>query len=151
MNKETIYKKVQGLFPSSLGVGDIVNGDIEDDEVLWKILTPAKDLFGEDSFLLESMNDKSRTILPANSYKLIRKAITLPMVLEEIRIKYLGFNNYQEFFDTYKDKADKALWKKRDECIMAERRLVMSWIVGKDLNLYDQSEELIKLVYEVLK
>ena len=24
MNKETIYKKVQDLFPSSLGVGDVV-------------------------------------------------------------------------------------------------------------------------------
>ena len=146
MNKETLYKKVQDLFPDELSVGDVVERDCGN-----SLKYRAEFLYYLDNKFAMIKAECPKGEIPHNpeevlieDLKRIRKNITLPMILrkfEEVRefhthldINSKGYLTYWESID--KDKTKQEDWQLRKD--------------GKDLSLYDQSIELIKLVYEVL-
>ncbi len=153
MTKETIYKKVQDLFPSSLGVGDVVEHRdyVRKDIVIVKIIDnapiPVIGIYCGGEGMVVKVAD----------LKCIRKAITLPMLLDkmnEINKKLSEWDkwHYSLFlFESYLG-IDATKYRESDgKCI---KLISIKWIFrkdGKDLHLYDQSIDLIKLVYEVLK
>jgi len=135
MNKSQIYKKVQDLFPSSLGEGDVAC-DADNAKEMYEVLRVfprtivvwCTELVGTLYFELQDL-------------KLIRKRITRDMVLE-----------------AWYEKDGRPTGAGWSEFIYTHQKdiipLIAQWIPtkdNKDLSLYDQSIDLIKLVYEVLK
>ena len=139
MTKEKLYQKLSTLFPTELGVGDIVVYGGR-----WRILIAGK----ANCYCLPSASFREHvggSWIPTKDLKLIRKTISLSMVLEKmINVGFSLLNGgIVEFSALYKTKDDNhsvthyATWQLRKD--------------GKDLSLYDQSIELLELVYEVLK
>ncbi len=140
MTKEYTEIRISKLFPSTLGVGDVV------------------DWCGEELFVYEQIAENiincrgSSLLNHEGTAKLKIKNITLSMVLEAMQnrkpkkygnVGYIIHTSGQ--FGEYtrpsmyssEVKPTRVTWKFRKD--------------GKDLSLYDQSEELLRLVWEVLK
>ena len=132
MNKEKLYQKIQALFPPTLGVGDVVEGlGCEKYRII--------QLWGKDSYRMNN-----GYVLYKEHIKLIRKNITLPMVLEAMEVKV-------ELFCTKKGYGKQTI---KEAQFQRQISIMDLWQLHKnntDCTLYDQSEKLIKLVYEVLK
>ncbi len=147
MTKPQLYQKVQALFPSELGVGDLVEVNKKDIALEHKIFTVIRSV------------PKSKEVLPhcylynsffggSNYYrtewlKLKIKNITLSMILEAMNKKNVNY-----IYD------NSIIGKGYIYFVMRRKKIRFDWQLrkdGKDLSLYDQSIDLIKLVYEVLK
>lgn len=139
MPKSQLYKQVQDFFPSELGVGDIV-----------------KFQFGKKEYTIVGLYDKwLRCLLwdgvktkwaELEDLKLIRKNITLSMVLFALVIKGIWFKVIPVDIEET-DIVDIVFSEREDDKIVR-------WQLrkdGKDLSLYDQSIELIKLVIKILE
>ena len=128
MTKEKLYQKVQALFPSELAVGDVL---IDSKGFKHKILERAG---------VEDFRCSGGEIISTGYTKLFRKNITLNMVLEALKKKdvlfFIGYGYTDGKSTMLTIESSAARWQLRKD--------------GKDLSLYDQSIELIKLVYEVL-
>ena len=146
MNKEKLYQKVQALFPSELAVGDKIKllEELRLDRY-YGFIKEAELIIGE-GILLHQVPKK---------VKLVRKNITLPIVLEAMNKKrpFMLQDEVPHYYQIELCSSDS--W-----CII---QIINSYTLepfknelwqlrkdGKDLSLYDQSIDLIKLVYEVL-
>ena len=81
MTKEKLYQDVSKLFPSELGVGDIVEVNSQG----WKIISIVN--YGT-VVNIQSLDDEEILPCPLPHLKLIRKNITLSMVLEAMWKNY---------------------------------------------------------------
>lgn len=143
--KETLYKKVQDLFPTELGEGDVVEW-LGEELTIIKYREAYKGDNRQYAIIPHSIikTPEAIDITHYEDLKLIRKRITLPMVLDKIVNVEISMLNdgIMEFASLYRRKEDEhakthyAQWQLRKD--------------NKDLSLYDQSIETIKLVYEVL-
>ena len=140
MTKEKQYKEISKLFPSELAVGDVV----EDAQFgQWEALFINTMHQGIPLWCFQNIGNQETALWGTSYVKIIRKNITLSMVLEAMNKKDIvyitsfGDDNsillVQRFFINHKHYK----WQLRKD--------------GKDLSLYDQSEETIKFIYEVLK
>ncbi len=143
MTKE--YTEISKLFPSTLGFGDVVEYD--DYSKLYKGMRLIV-LYTTDELVYGYFEGcKPSVSFVKRHCKLIRKNITISMVLEAMKSKKLEYmidtdeGEFHKYFVCNDGEAETSYtgiyWKFRKD--------------GKDLSLYDQSEETIKLVWEVLK
>ena len=137
MTKEKQYKEISKLFPSTLGVGDVVEFDIDDVTLHLKYFGG-----GLNQFSFWDIDSNQLTYLTYKEFqtvKLLRKNITAEDVLKM-------FQTVRKFHTTLElsNKGYLTYWESTTDVVKQE-----DWILGKPL--YDQSEELIKLVREVLK
>ncbi len=169
MTKEKLYQKAQALFPSELAVGDVVEVTTKEyfkpenfypdayDNVRrqYKILKYNEVLNDDGSithfFVTDSVHNQNSIICEEEDVKLIRKNITLSMLLEKMREKLILCNS--DYANSQSGEGAKRILV-INECKRKEDELMLFWQLrkdGKDLSLYDQSEETIKFIYEVLK
>ncbi len=127
MTKEKLYQIVQALFLSELGVGDIVESPLGNNYAVLQVTEHA--LFCENNV----------TIPRNRPHKLIRKNITAEDILTK-------FQTVRKFHTTLElsNKGYLTYWESTTDVVKQE-----DWILGKPL--YDQSIELIRLVWEILK
>ena len=142
MTKEKLYQKVQALFSSTLGVGDVVAIIDKNHSLDWEYKYCFDDKFALMLFSIKDNQHYYYDLKVKGKLKLLRKNITLSMVLEIIE------PNHNELHIEIARKTTEF-----NQIILVvfdcEGNYLFTWILGK--SLYDQSEELIKLVYEVLK
>ncbi len=140
------YKEISKLFPSTLAVGDVVTNSGIEDDLDWKILGyQEKDWIQREWVALQSMRDKSIMIVPLDEdLRLVRKNITLIMVLDKVKTSVEKYCKKKNWGTLTTESAINQRWY----------AIIEKWQLrkdGKDLSLYDQSEETLQLIYEVLK
>ena len=148
MTKEKLYQKIQALFPSELAVGDVV----EDAQFgQWEALFINTMHQGIPLWCFQNIGNQETALWGTSYVKIIRKNITLSMVLrkfEEVREFHTHLDINSKGYLTYWESGDEMKYGEEDNTKQVD------WILrkdGKDISLYDQSEETIKLVWEVLK
>ena len=131
MTKDQLYQKIQALFPSTLAVGDVFKGEKAEFELV-KITKKGQPLFYHEHAGYVGQVD-------LDDLKLIRKNITGEDILKmfnSVRKLHTHLELNNKGYLTY--------W----ESSYDDRTKQEDWILGKPL--YDQSIDLIKLVWEVL-
>ena len=135
MNKTKIYQEISKLFPSTLGVGDVVEclsglGQKIGQATIYEV---RKDAQGNIWY------ETSKGSFTFEHLKLFRKNITAEDILKM-------FQTVRKFHTTLElsNKGYLTYWESTTDLVKQE-----DWILGKPL--YDQSEKLIRLAWEVLK
>lgn len=168
MTKEKQYKEISKLFPSELGVGDVVKHNNTHDSsfitYFMKIIyidsqsfSHLSEPFSEVILVDTQNNDKCSLYTKDVKIWVKRKNISLGMVLrkfEEVRKFHTHLDINSKGYLTYWESGDEMNYDKEDDTKQVD------WILrkdGKDCSLYDQIkhnskvEDLFKLIMEVLK
>lgn len=168
--KEPLYKKVQDLFiicPVCKGWGELSKPPYDDSaicpecnkqielgvgDVVECTQTHHKGneytIIDKDGNYFQTRDKYGRVLIPIKLCNLKIKLITLPMVLDKLKELWDKEDESRRNFVDYSYSPDVDSWEK------AYIDLFRLWQLrkdNKDLSLYDQSIELLKLVYEVLK
>ena len=132
-----LYKEISKLFPSTLAAGDVV----EDAQFgQWEALFINTMHQGIPLWCFQNIGNQETALWGTSYVKIIRKNITLSMVLEAMNKKDVVY--IISFCDD--DKMISFFWNHKYYYWQLRKD-------GKDLSLYDQSEETIQFIYEVLK
>ena len=135
MTKEKLYQKVQALFPSELGVGDVVEWIKMRWIVYERIVKVVRCRLVRLKFTVK--------LLPINEVQLIRKNITLSMVLAKMNRGLSGDYEFYEIEQTSENRPGLMTIT-----VIGKKTKSGDWVLGE--SLYDQPEETIKFIWEVL-
>ena len=141
MTKEKQYKEISKLFPSTLAAGDVV----EDAQFgQWEALFINTMHQGIPLWCFQNIGNQETALWGTSYVKIIRKNITLSMVLAKMNRGLSGDYEFYEIEQTSENRPDLMTIT-----VIGKKKKSEDWILGKPL--YDQSIELIKLVWEVLR